>query len=129
MITSGDENAHSFLCCLYAWFHQIDDLIDKDKPLEVADIVRVQMGLMHTLTFNEFWAVHKQVLWPIVHTSIMAYWESEVLRGTDVLQNKMVGHVLKSQYQDIAYAVAFVVGGMAHEMKCRRLLRYADFDN
>lgn len=129
LVTGASETAHSFLCCLYAYFHQLDDIVDQDKPVTLDDLLKVQAGMMHTLTFNEFWTTHKNVLWPIVHTSIMAYWESNVLHGTDVLQNKLVGHVLKSQYQDIAYAVAFVLGGMEHEMNCRRQLRYADFDN
>jgi len=129
LVTGDHTNAHSLLCVLFEHFHQLDDLIDGDKQVTANDLMRVQLGLMHTLSFNDFWTEQKHILWPIIHTSIMAYWESEVLRKTTIPGNKIVGHVLKSQYQEIAYMVAFVIGGLEHEMKVRKALRYADFDD
>jgi hypothetical protein len=129
LVTCDNADAHVFLCSLFEYFHQLDDLVDKDKPVTIDDLVMVQSRMMHALSFNAFWNENKNIMWPLVHAAIMAYWESERLRKREGVANHLVGHVLKSQYQEIAYVTAFLIGGMPHEMKCRAALRYADFDN
>jgi hypothetical protein len=129
LVACGNPHAEEFITAVYRFYHVIDDLVDQDKPIVFDVVISSFLQFNHRLIFNPFLQANRDFLWPIMHDGIMAWWESEQLRRKTGTEENLVGHVLKSSYQNLAFAVAFVCGGLDHEMRVRNALRYVDFDD
>jgi len=127
-IAKGDEAAYDFMCRFYIWFHAFDDLIDHDKPQTLRELLKAHFGLIVSLSCNEFYLKHKAVLLPVILSSSMSFESSEQLREDPDVLRRIASQVLKSQYQDIFFQVAWCVGGYDHMAAMNEKWRDFNFD-
>lgn len=128
-IARGDEDAYQLLRGLLEWFHVHDDLIDGKgvgHPLSAEGSVFVFLRLVDIFSDNKFYQTHKAALRPVIRISAIAYLDSERLSRSENLQDKLSAEILKSQYQDIFWAVADCIGGweFAREMSIKHRAYY-----
>lgn len=112
-----DPNAGFLARTLYRFFHLIDDLVDRDKEVPAADVACILLALFDQLSNNPFWLLHKNDLMPVVFSSAMAWAASERLRKSENVQDRLAAEVLKSQYQDIFFRIAFLDGGVSFSLE------------
>jgi hypothetical protein len=107
----GDPHAVNFSKALFRFIHLLDDLVDRDKTLPSEGIVLTLLAFIDQLSSNAFWQQHKHDLFPVLHCSAMAWAASERLRKSEDVQQRLAAEVLKSEYQNVFFRIAFLVGG------------------
>lgn len=116
-ISAGDGAAYDFCRSSFEFFHLIDDLIDHDKPLVPNDIVLGLLKFIDTIGGNKFYQSHRDDLFAFIHAAAMAFAASLRMANDSDVQRRLASEVLKSQYQDIFFRVAFWVGGSRHAIE------------
>jgi len=106
----GDPYAVSFILAFSDACELFDDLIDKDKPIDDAHVVRVLFSLLTELPLNPFFDAYKQQLIPIIITGINAWLDSNVLENGDENQ-QVFAYVLRDWYMEFISYVIYLVRG------------------
>jgi hypothetical protein len=87
-----------------------DDLIDKDKPISDAHVVRVLFKVLTEMPLNPFFDHHKARLIPIIVTGINAWLDANSLEQGD--DNDLVfAYVLRDWYMEFVAYVIYLVRG------------------
>jgi hypothetical protein len=87
-----------------------DDLIDKDKPVTDADIVRTLFVALTELPMNPFFDRYKGQLVPVIVTGINAWLDANVLeKGSP--NDRVFSYVLRDWYAEIIAYVIYLCRG------------------
>lgn len=113
-IVLGEKWAAGYCAAVYDFLHLLDDLADKDNTYSALEASLTVLHFYNTLAFNKFFQKHKADLSISFQLAIFAWLASERLMQKDDLKSKMAGEVIKSQYQDIFFRVAYLIGGAEH---------------
>ncbi len=106
----GDDAAVRFILDFSDTCELFDDLIDKDKPIEDAHVVRVLFTVLTELPLNSFFDFHKVRLVPIIITGINAWLDANALeRGSD--NDIVFSYVLRDWYMELVTYVIFLTRG------------------
>jgi hypothetical protein len=127
-IAKGDKEAYEFCEAFYGWVQTLDDLIDQDQPITAEKATVMNVGLIYTLAKNKFFAAHQETLLPIILVSSVAYIDSERFKTHEHVLDRIASQVLKSQYADVFYYVAFLRGGMGHMLAMTKQYREFSYD-
>lgn len=127
--TLGDVNALDFLRIFLHWVHLIDDVIDGQSPGSGEYVILVNLELLRMLAFNPFWEKHKHSLFPIILQAARAYADSNAWAARPDFRDRASSDVLKSQYQDVWFHVAYLCGGYAHMCRVSEKYRIYDYDS
>jgi len=125
-IRGRNDDAFDFCKSLYDYFHLIDDLFDRDVARSPEDVIGAAINLLFAC-HNRFFQEHWSQLAPVVVSSSHAWAASERLRKSDKPEDKLAAEVLKSQYQDIFFFVAQIIGGSAHALEMDKKWRGYNF--
>lgn len=127
-ISKGDESAFSCLNTIFIWLHALDDIIDRDKPHLLSWIIVAHLQFIDTIANNPFFQKHKATLLPVLNAAALAYLASEKFRENESPLYRIGSQVLKSQYQDLFYTSATLIGGIDHAIAMQQKYRDFDFD-
>jgi hypothetical protein len=127
-VTQGDQYAKEFLAAIFQFFHMLDDLYDRDKDLTPHQVAKTIYLCLHSLACNPFFQKHKESLLPVMMTSSIAWADSEHWQKKEGPLDRLAGQVLKSQYQDLFYLTASLIGGMEHAASICQKYRQYDYD-
>lgn len=122
-IAKGNAYAEQFCRKFYNFVHTLDDLIDRDKPVDGAQAALVMLGTLSEFACNPFFQEHRAAILPVIHISTTAFIASNEKLASLDLRDRLIGEVLKSQYQDVFLLVAFLTGGIDHQLDCDRRFR------
>ncbi len=125
-ISRGDAECYDFCRSYLDFVHCLDDLIDKDKPTDVQAVCHTFLKLIYCLSDNTFFQRHKVALLNVIHSSTVAYIDSEKLRLSEDPVKRVAAEVLKSEYQNVFYRAAYCAGGFSHELLMSS--KYRDYD-
>jgi hypothetical protein len=128
-ISKGDAAAEDFMRRFYCWVHMRDDLIDKDKVVAPDVAAGFDLTLLHAFAQNSFFQKNQDYLWPVLMTSALAWVASEDRQQSQDVLERIIAQILKSEYVNVFFAVAFLVGGWDHAVKMSRQFREYAFDN
>lgn len=117
-ICAGNVHAYELCRSVFEFFHLVDDLVDHDKPLQPNDIVLGLLKFIDVIGGNEFYQAHRADLFASIYAAAMAYAASLRMANDADVQRRVAAEVLKSQYQDLFFRVAFWVGGSRHSIEC-----------
>jgi hypothetical protein len=105
-----DPYAISFILALSDACELFDDLIDKDKPIEDAHVVRVLFSLLTELPVNPFFDCYKHQLIPILVTGINAWLDANKLEQ-GAANDKVFAYVLRDWYMEFVSYVIYLLKG------------------
>lgn len=129
VISCGDRVAADFCHAFLAWVHHIDDMIDGDKPApDPEDIVRINLELAMTFALNPFWQEHKKSLLPLVIQGAQAYSDSVEWALRSELRDRLASDVMKSQYAEVFWHIAYLCGGKDHLAAVTKQYRRFNYD-
>jgi hypothetical protein len=114
-ISNGDPYAYDFCRTLFEWVHASDDLIDKDKEISLDFWIHANIKLLDMAGSNPFFRKHHKQLMVVIRSSALAYVASEKYRKHDDVRNVLAAEVLKSEYQNVFFEVAFLTGGFSFQ--------------
>lgn len=112
-VAKGNPGALEFLRVFARRAHAVDDLADLDVPMAVDVSNRVQhLAYIETewlllLSSNTFFLAHRAQLVPAMILALNAWVDSERFDGD-------VRDVVKGQWHEVVWLVAFLVGGTNH---------------
>lgn len=106
----GDPNAVAFLLDVFNVGEVWDDLIDKDKPVEDADIHKAFYTALITLPCNPFYRMYQAQLSGVMVSGIHAWIDANALeKGTQ--NDKAYAYVLRVWYMELITLVAQLLHG------------------
>lgn len=111
-VTKGDAEATDFCWAFLGWVHFIDDVADGEVAAKwtLPQIVDVNLHAALTFAGNPFFRKYRHALWPLILSAARAWVDSE-----DERHDRRMRDVLKTQYQEVFWHVAFLVGGWEHQ--------------
>lgn len=116
-IAAGNQDAFDLCRSAFEFFHLFDDLVDRDQPIDANETVLCLLKFIETLTRNEFYQKHRDDLFATLTAGALAY-AASLRQATDQnVQRRLASEVLKSQYQDLFFRVAFWTGGSRHSIE------------
>ena len=127
-VANGNDEAYSLCYALYRWAHAIDDLYDRDKEVTPEQWTEINLTILDMAWRNTFFRNHYPALFPVIRQAMMAWVASERCRKSADVKEKVIAEVLKSQYQDIFFEIAFWCGGLAHQRRCDEEFREYSFN-
>lgn len=125
----GNAHALEFCHTFLHFVHLIDDQIDRDKPPPDPNyVILVNLELFRVISFNPFWQEHKGSLFPILVQGVQAFADSIRWAQRTDFRDRATADVLKSQYQDVFWHVAYLCGGYRHLDLITRKYRTYNYD-
>jgi hypothetical protein len=128
LIANGNDEAYALCLALYHWAHTVDDLYDRDQEVTPEWWAEINLTLLDMSWRNSFFRQHYPALFPVIRQSLAAWAASEEYRTHEDVRDRVIAEVLKSQYQDIFFEIAFWCGGLAHQRRCDKELREYSFN-
>jgi hypothetical protein len=128
-VCQGNQDAVEFCLTFLEWVHLVDDFIDQDKPLNDPELVmRVNLRLAVVAATNPFFQRYKAQLLPVMVAGVKAYADSLEWMGRKNAQDRQASEVLKSNYQEVFWYVAFLIGGWGHMDATTKKFRHYNYD-
>jgi len=122
-ISKGNSDALRFMRAFYIWVQVQDDLFDKDRPVTAANLVSTNLNLLFEVSQNPFFQEHRNVFLPVIVSSSLAWASSEEFKSREAVFDRLTSQVIKSQYMDVFFQVALLVGGIDHAFAMQRKFR------
>lgn len=124
-----DPDACELIHCYAQITHVWDDLIDKDKPVEDADVHRAFWHATVTIPNNPFFLRHRQTLLPIWANAIVTWRSANLLeQEKEEGEGKMLSYVLRHSPLDLFVACATIIGGVEWGAEWGAILRKGCLD-
>ena len=91
----------------------VDDLIDGDKEVTKADIIRTLYTALVDLPSNPFFKSYSEYLVPVIETGINAWLDANELEKSHDKRDRMFAYVLRDQYMDVLFMCLTITRGRA----------------
>lgn len=108
---AGDPGAALFIRQVFLVAHAWDDLIDRDRVLADAEIMRCFWTALIDLPVNEFYRRHFAVLHPILLNAIVNWVAATTLERQGNVKDKSIAFILRASYIDLLTMAAILAGG------------------
>ena len=114
----GNQDVVDFLILYGDLCEVIDDLIDGDKEVDQASIIRTLYTALVDLPSNPFFRAYSALLIPVIETGIGAWLDANKLEKSENVTDRMFAYVLRDQYVDVLYQCLTITRGrdMMHEL-------------
>lgn len=128
-ICLGNQDAEQFCLVFVDWCHWIDDQIDQDRLWIPAATIWANFNMLSVFSSNPFYRTHRAELLAFIRAGVRAYIESlDWSKGGESIQRKRAADVMKSQYHETVWHVAYLVGGEEHARAMTKKWRAFDFE-
>ncbi len=128
-VCQGNQDAIEFCLAFLEWVHLIDDFIDQDKLLNNPEVVmRTNLRMAVVLSMNPFYQQFKAQLLPLMVAGVKAFADSLEWVNREDVRDRLSSEVLKSNYQEVFWYVAFLIGGYGHMDAMTKKYRHYNYD-
>lgn len=127
-VCKGDPNAVGMCAAWYQFAHVLDDLVDRDKPVSPDEVGTLMLGVIEGLAGNPFFQANAAHLLPVMRLGALNWVESERLRQSEDVREKLSAEVYKSIYQEVFWLTAGLCGGVKHQLEMMRKHRRVDWE-
>lgn len=111
---NGNEAAADFLIAFVAFCHLLDDVVDKDQPVDDKRLARESLALIDALLLNPFVRDNAAVLWPLITVGFSAWLDSNEWERSDDVAKRRDADVVKGVYHEVVWLTARLCGGYEH---------------
>lgn len=123
-IANGDQDAENFLRAMWSFLHLYDDLVDRDRPVSIAQAAAELANLFTTLLYNPFFARSKDALFPLMISMINRWVDGDEWEQREGLFDQVASSVIRCGDVDLYLMVAFLTGGWEHMRRVRGARSY-----
>lgn len=110
-VLCNNEAAATYCEMLFRISQILDDLIDKDKPVTDAVLIRTFWEALIELPANPFYRQHELYLRPLMASALQDWRDSACLERSDSYHYKTLAFVLRDQLTGMVTQCAYLVGG------------------
>lgn len=110
-ICNGDRNAVEFLWRVWNFFHLMDDLVDKDKPVSLEEAARELFMFTQAIALNPFFQAYKVQLLPFILNACNGWVIGDQWAASQLDSERRVSPALKCSDFNLYSYVAFLTGG------------------
>lgn len=110
-VLCNNEAAATYCEMLFRISQTLDDLIDKDKPVTDAVLIRTFWEALIELPANPFYRQHEPYLRPLMASALQDWRDSACLERSDNHHYKTLAFVLRDQLTGMVSQCAYLVGG------------------
>ncbi|MAY42270.1 hypothetical protein [Neptuniibacter sp. UBA847] len=89
----------------------IDDLVDQDKPITSAEVIKTFWVALIELPANPFYRRHELVIRPLMAGALQDWTDSVSLEREGDVHGKHLAFVLRDQLTSLVIQCAYLVGG------------------
>ncbi len=126
-VLKGDYLAVAFCESVFRVSQILDDLVDRDKPVDNNTIIEAFWRTLIELPNNEFYRRNFDTLNPILRTMLVDWLDANTLEvGND--HEKSIAFVLRDSIGSIAVHAAYLVGGYSWGRQVSADIRRFIFD-
>lgn len=122
-ISNGNEDAHRFMRALYIWVQVQDDLFDKDHEIKASQLASSNLNLLIEVSNNPFYRENSNVFLPVIASASLAWVASEDFAKREGTLERVASQVIKSEYMNVFFQVALLVGGWDHALAMQSKFR------
>ena len=101
----------------------LDDLYDGDRPVEQTQLIRLSQILLVDLHRQPFFARHRDYLTGCHQIALNAWFDANEMAAGPERIKQLYAHVLRDTINELAPAVAYLVGGWDHARTVSRVMR------
>ena len=127
-IARDDRDAAEFLRSFQAKAHLVDDQEDGDVPTPIERVADVETDWLVTLSTNPFFTRNAAILVPTIVLGLNAWVDATRWSRSTKVEQRRAADVVKGYYHEVAYLVAFLVGGQGHMKEISNKYRSYDFE-
>ena len=110
-VLRNNEAAAQFCEMLFRISQTLDDLIDKDKPVTDAVLIRTFWEALIELPANAFYRQHEPYLRPLMASALQDWRDSACLERSGSYHHKTLAFVLRDQLTGLVTQCAYLIGG------------------
>jgi hypothetical protein len=127
-LCNGNAEAVAFCRRFWSFCHLLDDIVDRDTPVNDDKLITEMASMVVELLHNPFVIRNKDALTALVLVSFNAWIDSNVLAMDQRKERRIASDVLKGFYHEVFYFVGYLCGGWAHYRKVSSQRNYS-FDH
>lgn len=124
VLANGNEDAFRFMWTMWNWSHVIDDLVDRDKFVDVENAAKYFVLMAQELSFNRFYQANSGYLFGLVVSMFNRWCDGELFECSNDPLKKSQSHVVKCGDLDLYLGVAHLTGGWDHVRVCKEFRTY-----
>lgn len=120
-VANGNAAAFQWMWDLWCFEHLLDDLVDGDKTVTIAEAARALAQFVTALSVNPFYVQNVSALYPLIVSACARWVDGDALDKSDHEADRIRGEVVRCGDIDVFVHVALLVGGWDHmlAMSCR----------
>ena len=124
-ICNGNMDAYRFIWRCWNFFHLMDDLVDRDKPVSINDAAKELFLFTQEISLNPFYNLHKHQILPFVLNACNGWvCGEEMADGND--EERKLSPAIKCSDFNLYSFVAFLTGGWDNMRKADARFRIYD---
>lgn len=120
-VSRGNQAAQVFLTAWCSFCHALDDLVDRDKPVDANKHTLHLLSFMFQVSHNEFYQANRQGFEALMAAAAMGWLEANERHG------KPEAVFLKEQWFEVFFYAALLLGGWAHAREMSA--KYREYDD
>lgn len=118
-----DGEAAQYLAQMAYAARILDDLYDGDRPVDQSQLVRLSQILLVEIHRQPFFARHRDYLTACHQIALNAWFDANEMATAPERIKQLYAHVLRDTINELAPAVAYLVGGWDHARAVSRVMR------
>lgn len=111
----GHRDAHRMIMDLFSVSQVLDDLIDKDRPVDEEEIFKTYHTCLVDIPRNPFYLNHLNFLVPLFSQYLMDWYDATLLERKGTNHFKDVAFGLRTNLASIVTQCAYLIGGLDHK--------------
>ncbi len=128
LATNQNQQAADFLLAYVAYCHLLDDIVDKDKPVDDLRLVRESLSLIDAMLLNPWVRDNAVILWPLITSGFNAWLDANRWETSACVNQQRAADVVKGIYHEIVWVTARICGGFDHMRWVTSEHREYDYD-
>jgi len=126
LIANGDMAAFNWMWDFWCFTHAIDDVIDKDKPVNSSQMAEALARFVSCLSINPFFLHNSYSLHPLIISACNRWVDGDKLKSSANERDRIHSEVVRCGDIEIYLHAAYLIGGWEHMRKCSNVARLYD---
>ena len=125
LLCNNNQHAIDFVWRVWNFFHLMDDLVDRDKPVTIEEASRELFLFTQTIALNPFFQHYRDQLLPFILNACNGWIVGDKWAEASEAK-KRLSPVLKCSDFNLYSYVSYLVGGWEHMRQCDDQFRIYD---
>jgi hypothetical protein len=127
-IVNGNELAQDFVVSFVVFCHLIDDIVDLPESVNDQRLVKELLSFLNQIVSNPWVKDNIALLWPLIVCGAGSWLDANRWEKSGSKMQKQSVDTLKGQYHEVVWFVAYLCGGLEHQLEVTKRFREYDYE-